>query len=109
MMSGHIVCIVIGCKGRECKMKYKFQGKRAELGVYDDWTMSDDSVEFIVPSPKILHDRADAERYSKLIDELNAIGCTSFILTAEEIKQIMETKFNNTNLMEEQNESKTNC
>ena len=35
-MIGPIVCIVIGCKGKVCKMNYNFRGKRAELGVYDD-------------------------------------------------------------------------
>lgn len=73
------------------------------------WIESEDGEELIVPSPNTLHDRTDAERYSKFVDEFNAIGCTSFILTAEEIKSIMETKLNNTNLTEEQNDSKTSC
>ncbi len=30
-------------------MDNKFQGKRAELGVYDDWMHGDDCVECVVP------------------------------------------------------------
>lgn len=69
----------------------KFQGKRAELGMYDDfWTYGDDGVEFIVPSPRLMHDKATAERYNKIIDQLNALGCTSFMLTAEQIKSMLK-------------------
>jgi hypothetical protein len=63
--------------------------------------MGDDAVECIVPSPKILHDRANSERYSKFIDKFNEIGSTSFVLTSEEIKSLMEDNFNNSNLMRE--------
>lgn len=64
------------------------------------WIESEDGEEFIVPSPRCLHDKVTAERYSKWIDEINAIGCTSFILTAEQIESFMKNKLNNTNLME---------
>lgn len=54
----------------------KFQGKRAELGVYDDWICGDDGVECIVPSPKIMHDKFTAERHSKVLEELNLMHGT---------------------------------
>lgn len=73
MIIGPTVCIVIGCKGKECKMDDNFRGKRAKFGVYDDWMMSDDSVEFIVPSPKILHDKVTSERHKKLLNEIEKI------------------------------------
>ena len=49
----------------------KFQGKRAAPGVYDDWMHGDDGVEFVVPSPKIMHDKFTAERHSKVLEELD--------------------------------------
>lgn len=84
------------------KMNKKFQGNRAELGVYDDaagftqeerdiyakmlannsfdtglnifddkfWLRGDDAVEFIVPSPKLLHDKATSERHKQIVDNL---------------------------------------
>lgn len=91
-------------------MNNKFQGKRAELGVYDDamgftpeeketyhnmlvnqsfdtginvfddkfWFHGDDVVELVVPSPKLLHDKATSERHKhvtemieKNLDELS--------------------------------------
>ena len=30
------------------------------------------------------------EKYNKIIDELNSIGCTSFIMNSEQIKALME-------------------
>lgn len=50
----------------------KFQGKRAEIGVYDDWIHGDDGVEFIVSSPKILHDKITAEQHSKILEKLDS-------------------------------------
>lgn len=49
----------------------KFQGKRAEIGVYDDWMHGDDSVEFVVASPKIMHDKFTSERHAKILEELD--------------------------------------
>lgn len=55
-------------------MGNKFQGKRAELGIYDDaWIHGDDGVEFIVPSPKTLHDKATAERHKEISDKIDRI------------------------------------
>lgn len=119
-------------------MTDKFQGKRADLGIYDDasnftdeeiktykdmlvrdsfdtginilddrlWVDGSSDIELIVPSPKLLHDKATAERYSKFIDKFNSLGCTSFMMTAEQIKSLMENKFDNTNLMEGQNDAR---
>lgn len=50
----------------------KFQGKRAELGVYDDWMHGDDGVEFVAPSPNIMHDKFTAERHSEILKELDS-------------------------------------
>lgn len=47
-------------------MNNKFQGKRAELGMYDD-------DEFIVPSPKIMHDNGTSEKHRELLDKINKI------------------------------------
>lgn len=91
-------------------MNKKFQGKRAEVGMYDDaacftpeeretyakmlannsfdtglnifddkfWFRGDDAVEFIVPSPKLLHDKATSERHKQIVDniikELNKVN-----------------------------------
>ena len=53
-------------------MDNKFQGKRAEIGVYDDaWIRGDDGCEFIVPPPKVMHDKFTAERHSKILEELD--------------------------------------
>jgi len=52
-------------------MDNKFQGKRAEIGVYDDWICGDDGVEFIVPPSKVMHDKFTAERHSKVLEELD--------------------------------------
>lgn len=81
-------------------MNNKFQGKRAELGVYDDtmgftpeeretyhnmlvnrsfdtglnifddklWIDGDGDVECVVPSPKVLHDKATSERHRKFLE-----------------------------------------
>jgi hypothetical protein len=81
---------------------HKFQGKRAELGVYDDvcgftpeeretyhnilvnrsfdtgsnifedkfWIEGDDAVECVVPSPKLLHDKATSELHKQIVDNL---------------------------------------
>ena len=65
------------------------RGKRAKIGIYDDhWLCVDDAVEMVVPSFRLLHE----ERYEKIIDELNLLGCTSFTLTSEQIKSLLNKK-----------------
>jgi hypothetical protein len=78
-------------------MKYKFQGKRAEVGVYDDaWIHCDDAVEFIVPPPRIMYDKLTAERqleWQIMIEEFlkeHPLG---------ESIDILGKKMNNTKLM----------
>ena len=52
----------------------EWKGKRAELGVYDDvWIHGDDGVEFIVPSPKTLHDKTTTERHKEISDKIDRI------------------------------------
>lgn len=69
------------------------RGKRAEMGMYDDaWIYGDDGIEMIAPSPGLLHDKITAERYNKIIDELNSLGCTSFIIMSEQIKSLLNRK-----------------
>lgn len=79
-------------------MNNKFQGKRSELGIYDDaWIEGDDAVEFIVPSPRIMHDKFTAERqleWQIMIEEFlkeHPLG---------ESIEIFGKKINNTELME---------
>lgn len=119
-------------------MNNKFQGKRAESGVYDDamdftleeretyhnmlvnrsfdtglnifddklWICGDDVVESVVSSPKILHDKITAERHAEIL-----VAVEEFLENhpLDKIIKINGSKFDNTELMEEQNESKTSC
>ena len=75
-------------------MMDKFErGKRADVGVYDDaWIKGDDVVEMVVPSPKLLHDKATEEKYKKVIDEQNSLGFTSFTIPSEQIKSLVSNK-----------------
>lgn len=75
-------------------MMDKFErGKRADVGVYDDaWIKGDDAVEMVVPSPKLLHDKATEEKYKKVIDEWNSLGFTSFTIPSEQIKSLVSNK-----------------
>lgn len=73
----------------------KFErGKRVENGMYDGrfWISDDDWSEMVVRSPGLLHDKITAEKYNKIIDELNSLGCTSFIVTSEQIKSLLNEK-----------------
>lgn len=83
-------------------MNNKFQGKRAELSVYDDaWIRGDDSEEFIAPAPRSLHDKITSEEYMKfqiMIDEL----LKQYPL--DRLEAIVNSKLNNTRLTEEQKE-----
>ena len=44
----------------------------------------------VVRSHGLLHDKITAEKYNKIIDELNSLGCTSFIMNSEQIKVLMK-------------------
>lgn len=35
-----------------------------------------------------------SEDFNKIIDKINSVGCTSFLFTADELKQIIERKNN---------------
>lgn len=48
-------------------MDNNFQGKRSELGVYDDWMHGDDAVEFVM-STKLLHDKITSEQHKNIED-----------------------------------------
>lgn len=73
--------------------KFK-RGKRVENGMYDGrfWISDDDWSEMVVQSPGLLHDKITAEKHNKIIDELNSLGCTSFIVTSEQIKSLLNEK-----------------
>ena len=77
----------------------KFQGKRAELGIYDDaWIHGDDAVEYIVTSPDLLHDKITSERHMKfqiMIDEFLKQ------LPLDKLEEIVNSKLNNSELTEE--------
>ena len=71
----------------------KFErGKLVENGMYDGrfWISDDDWFEMVVRSTGLLYDKITAEKYNKIIDELNSLGCTSFIMNSEQIKALME-------------------
>ena len=46
----------------------------------------------VVRSPGLLHDKITAEKYNKIIDKLNLLGCTSFIINSEQIKSLLNEK-----------------
>ena len=54
--------------------------------IRNDWS------EMIGRFPGLLHDKITAEKYNKIIDELNSLGCTSFIVTSEQIKSLLNEK-----------------
>ena len=59
------------------------RGKRWECGVFDDAipiSYLNDITECIKKYPSI----------SEFVDEFNSIGCTSFRLTSEQIKELLE-------------------
>ena len=62
-----------------------------DINIFNDrfWIHGNNDSKFIVPSPSTLHDKITAEEQSKIIDELNSIGCTSFMITSEEIKKLL--------------------
>ena len=64
------------------------------VNIFDDrlWVEGDDGVEMVVTSPGLLYDKITIERYSKIIDELNSLGCTSFTITSEQIKSLLKEK-----------------
>ena len=74
------------------------------LNWFDDklWFHGDDAVEFIVPSPKLLHDKITAERHTEI---LTAVEEFLENHPMDKIIKINGNKFYNTELMEEQNET----
>lgn len=81
----------------------KFErGRRAGIGIYDDacsftdeetklfW--GDDGIEMVVPYLGLLHGKIPERRHDNIINELNSLGCTSFIITSEQIKSLLDEK-----------------
>lgn len=70
------------------------------------WIEGDDGIEFIVHSPRFMHDKITAERHVEML-----VAVEEFLENhpLDKIIKIDCNKFYNTNLMEEQNESKTSC
>lgn len=67
------------------------RGKRAQIGIYDDaWIHGDDGIEFIVPSPHLINDTMSEEWRNKIIDKLNSIGCTSFMISSEQLQESLK-------------------
>lgn len=62
-----------------------------DINIFNDrfWIHGNNDLEFVVPSPSILHDKITAEEQSKIIDKFNSIGCTSFMITSEEIQKLL--------------------
>lgn len=60
-----------------------------KMGIYDDhWLCVDDAVEMV----RLLYDNETEEKCEKIIDEWNSLGCTSFTITSEEIKLLLNKK-----------------
>lgn len=64
------------------------------INIFDDrlWIEGDYGAEMVVSSPCSLRDKATAAKYKKIIDELNSLGCTSFTVTSEQIKLLLNKK-----------------
>ena len=52
----------------------------------------EDGEEFIAQSPSLLHDKITAEIHGEIMDKINSIGCTSFVLDSEQIKLLLDRK-----------------
>ena len=64
------------------------------INIFDDsfWFMVDDGIEMVVPYLGLLHGKIPEGRYDNIINELNSLGCTSFIITSEQIKSLLDEK-----------------
>ena len=65
----------------------KFErGKRAEIDIYDD------IFDITISSPISFYDNMIEEKYEKIIDKWNSLGCTSFMLTSKQIEELLNNK-----------------
>ena len=64
------------------------------INIFDDclWLRGDGGIEMVVPYPGLLHSKIPEGRYDNIINELNSLGCTSFIITSEQIKSLLDEK-----------------
>lgn len=66
----------------------KFErGKRAEFACDDKWLMGDDGCEMVSLPQELMSNNIIPQ---ELLDKFNSLGCTSFVLTSEQIKELME-------------------
>ena len=64
------------------------------INIFDDrfWFRGDDGIEMVVPYLGLLHGKIPEGRYDNIINGLNSLGCTSFIITSEQIKSLLDEK-----------------
>ena len=64
------------------------------INIFDDrfWFRDDDRIEMVVPYLGLLHGKIPEGKYDNIINELNSLGCTSFIITSEQIKSLLDEK-----------------
>ena len=64
------------------------------INIFDDclWLRGDGGIEMVVPYPGLLHSKIPEGRYDNIINELNSLGCTSSIITSEQIKSLLDEK-----------------
>ena len=64
------------------------------INIFDDrfWFRGDDGIEMVVPYLGLLHGKIPERRHDNIINELNSLGCTSFIITSEQIKSLLDEK-----------------
>ena len=64
------------------------------INIFDDclWLRGDGGIEMVIPYPGLLHGKIPEGRHDNIINELNSLGCTSFIITSEQIKSLLDEK-----------------
>ena len=90
---------VCGFTDEEMKLYWEMLSKDSidtGINIVDDrlWIEGDYGAEMVVLSPCQLRDKATVEKYKKIIDELNSLGCTSFTITSEQIKLLLNKRGN---------------
>lgn len=90
---------VCGFTDEEMKLYWEMLSKDSidtGINIVDDrlWIEGDYGAEMVVLSPCSLRDKATVEKYKKIIDELNSLGCTSFTITSEQIKLLLNKRGN---------------
>ena len=86
-----------GFTDKEMKLYWETLSKDsvdAGINIFDDrfWFRGDDGTEMVVPYLGLLHGKIPEGRHDNIINELNSLGCTSFIITSEQIKSLLDEK-----------------